>query len=389
MAEPVVAPTTLSWPCDDAAGYAALPGSTEQPYLQNGFLQMLEKDTGTKFLGSASSPSWDDNDANGVVSVVGDTVNGEPAWDVRALDEVAYRVQGVNLAGNNFTNGVWAGSVNPFAWTVTCFWFYDDFNNDTTRRWFLGNFTNKTTPRCGIMAHPGHPDPTKRPNYLFVTGFSSWTTAALTATEQIQTNVPRGTGWHFVMIAGLSVNPFVDVRVVTIDNTVVLNQTSGFGTLTLPRGTRFGTMYTGDYSAKRLYFDTANCLNELRYGSAAQILLPAARPESIQRVTSLTVNTITNQVDRHGVVQPYFRHSADGGATFPAGFLPLTLANLQAQVYGGDGRDVLQPMIVLSSSDSLVSRNGLFSPRLDLVQIGYQPRWVEGTSPAAAWTEGT
>lgn len=384
MAEPLIGPTTIQWPIDDPALYIPSSGSLR---FHGGSFGIEENTPARAFLGhdAGSATVWDQNDNNGVISVAGEMVNGVPAWDERASDNVSYKVILNAGAVNKFTNAIWLGSVIPTQWMVNTFWFYDDQLSVNSRRWFLGNFVAKFTPQIGIIAHPGHPDPIRAARYIFCTGFSSWTDNALTATVQESTGVLRSTGWHFLLIAGIQ-TAGADRRVVVLDNTIVKDETAPPSTLIMPAGTRLGTLYTGDFSVKPLYFDSLKGWNNLRYPSSVLVDFPQAKPGSLKDIISFLSSLDIASVDRRGTVALFYRRSLDGGETF-SGLTSMTLLELQAEAWGGRGEDIIQPVVLLATSSSFLFAAGLMSPVISDLLLGYASTWAESPGSPKTWTE--
>ena len=381
MAEPIVGPDTIQWPFDSVDDYVNAPAFE----ARRGEMRLAEITPDVSLLGGDSG-EWTDNEGP-MVSVSGDTINGTNAWDEDAVDNAAFKGN-FDTGGVSKVSNASAGADIPNTWSVTTFWFYDDASSVNTRRGYVGIFVSKYVPLWGIMWHPG--DPTYPNNYIFVQQLSGWTATTTTAVAKVNSNVVRAPGWHFVLMAGVS-TALADNRVLIIDNSVIQNVTAAPGTLVLPRsgGGRVGAYYTGDYTSKPFYVDTMKSWKaSKRYPGQAQLTFPPAQPERMAAFTSLSSTVLPDGIDRRGTIGQFYQVSTDGGATWgPA--KTLDSGNLLAESFVGNGQDLIRPFAFFNTTTSLISRDGLFTPRWGDLTLGYRGLWSEDSAAGGLWTEDT
>jgi len=332
-----------------------------------------------------SDPTWDTNDSSGMGVCYGES------YEPNAPDLGSYKVAIATLSPLT-ANYVWAGGGAGGDWTVHSFWWNDQGKQTgDDRMGFICDFEAKYTPSLGIYWDPNHANPAYQNKYLLRHG-------GMGSPTDVDTGVTRSAGWHHALIAGITVdlggapfNVYFQVLAVFIDGVRVVLLQESDGTLDTPDSGRWGFYYdetvggTGvGYNDFPCYFDSMKHWAGLRYPNHVEAEFPVARPKSIQAITSLSISVDTAGQDIGGQCFLYFAVSNDSGQTYGTRQV-LNLANLQAVVWAGRGRDVIKLSAIMLCNVGGI--NGIFSPRINKIEIGYYGDWTELDTPVGVFTE--
>lgn len=278
--------------------------------------------------------------------------------------------EGNNSLHADGTTTVSSWATLPGAGTITGrwleWWFYDPGGTSASRVQLLAFSTSGPSPVAGI----GFDGSVSTGEYTtFVEGAS---------TEGLASGVAVSTGWHHF---GVYIDYAGDVEL-WIDGSLVRTDSAS----TLSTISRIVIVHDGEsasnddafYDAIRVGIagSTGDAKYEGLVEASGSTPLPLVQPEEGVRffrgVTIADETAGDSSMDVGGTITYTFRHSTDGGSTWGSS-TSLTTANLRALACAGNGQDVLEITVAMTSGMSDIG-----SPEVSRIRLEYEPATALG-----------